>query len=58
MTLEAEKTLSRLRPENTSGSPVGRGFDSPHLHHDPGFPLEARGFSLQWRGLCESTVYR
>jgi len=33
-----------MRPEKTSGSAVGRGFDSPHLHnHHPTPPPACKG---------------
>nr|DAK36389.1 MAG TPA: hypothetical protein [Caudoviricetes sp.] len=35
-----------MRPEKTSGSAVGRGFDSPHLHPTPRNLVEVPGFSL------------
>ena len=31
-----------MRPEKTSGSAVGRGFDSPHLHEVSGILLYVR----------------
>ena len=31
----AEKYIRRLRSEKNSGSAIGRGFDSPHLHRSP-----------------------
>nr|DAI00008.1 MAG TPA: hypothetical protein [Caudoviricetes sp.] len=39
-----------MRPEKTSGSAVGRGFDSPHLHPRPGISLRFRGFYCDRNG--------